>query len=125
VFPGVEVNVNKCHLIAIWDRTSDGYQRGQQFLSSLFPPSGPPALTDKRQPNPVTNGSPLDIVKAAADDFGALVLAPHSTARGIGLFGKDVCNISAQVAQSGFVAGFDVWGQDSADVGACPLILDT
>ena len=116
VFPGVEVNINKCHLMAIWDCTPDGYQRGQQFLSSLFPPSGPPALTDRRQPNPVTNGSPLDIVKTAADDFGALVLAPHSTAKTIGLFGKDVCNISDQVAQSGFVAGFDVWGQDSADV---------
>jgi hypothetical protein len=116
VFPGIEFNVNKCHLTAIWDCTADGYQHGQQFLSSLFPPSGPPALTARREPNPTTAGSPLDLVEAAVKDYGALVLAPHATAKGIGLFAKDVCNTSAQVAQSGLVAGFDVWGQDSADV---------
>lgn len=116
VFPGIEFNVNKCHLMAIWDCTDDGYRRGQQFLSHLFPPNSPPALTERREPNPTTVGSPLDLVKTAAETYGALVLAPHSTAKDIGLFARNVCNTSAQVAQSGYVAGFDVWGNEGADV---------
>ncbi len=44
------------------------------------------------------------------------MLAPHSTAKGIGLFARSVCNISSQVAQSGFVVGFDVWGDEGAEV---------
>ena len=115
VFPGIEFNVNKCHLMAIWDCTADGHQRGEQFLSRLFPP-GHPALTDRRDPNPTLAGSPLDLAKTAVEMFGALVLAPHSTAKNIGLFASNVCNTSSQVARSGYVAGFDVWGQESADV---------
>jgi hypothetical protein len=116
VFPGIEFNINKCHLMAIWDCSDDGYRRGQQFLSHLFPPSGPPALTDRREPNPTTIGSPLELAKIAMETFGALVLAPHATAKDIGLFGRNVCNTSEQVAQSGYVAGFDVYGQEGADV---------
>ncbi|MEV6350774.1 TrlF family AAA-like ATPase [Actinoplanes sp. NPDC051851] len=116
VFPGIEFNVNKCHLMAIWDCTDDGYKRGQQFLSSLFPPNGPDPLNEKRVPAPTNVGSPLELVKKAATTYGALVLAPHSTAKGIGLFASNVCNTSAQVAQSGYVAGFDVWGQQGLDV---------
>jgi predicted ATPase len=116
VFPGIEFNVNKCHLMAIWDCTDDGYRRGEHFLAHLFPPSGQAPLTAQRQPNPTTAGSPLDLVKAAAETYGALVLAPHSTAKGIGLFASNVCNISDQVAQSGHVLGFDVWNNEGADV---------
>lgn len=116
VFPGLEFNVNKCHLMTIWDCTDDGYQRGRQFLSSLFPPSGQPPLTTRGEANPTTVGSPLELVKRAADEYGALVLAPHSTAKDIGLFARNVCNTSDQVAQSGYVAGFDVWGKEEADV---------
>src|SRR5207244_1556880 len=115
VFPGIEFNVNKCHLMAIWDCTADGHRCGQQFLSYLFPP-GRPALTERREPNPTLAGSPLDLAKTAVETFGALVLAPHSTAKNIGLFASNVCNTSDQVAQSGYVAGFDVWGQEGADV---------
>jgi ABC-type multidrug transport system ATPase subunit len=116
VFPGIEFNVNKCHLMAIWDCSSDGYQRGQQFLSSLFPPDGPPPLTDRREPNPTLVGSPLQLAKEATERYGALVLAPHATMKNIGLFARNVCNTSAQVAQSGFVLGFDLYGSDQADV---------
>ncbi|WP_344614192.1 TrlF family AAA-like ATPase [Dactylosporangium salmoneum] len=116
VFPGIEFNVNKCHLMAIWDCTDDGYRRGEQFLARLFPPDGPPGLTDKRFPNPTLSGSPLELAKKATERYGALVLAPHATAKDIGLFGKNVCNTSAQVAQSGYVLGFDVYGNDHADV---------
>jgi ABC-type enterochelin transport system ATPase subunit len=116
VFPGIEINVNKCHLMAIWDCTDDGYQHGQQFLSHLFPPDGPPALTARRDPNPTTAGSPLQLAKEATERYGALVLAPHATMKDIGLFARNVCNTSAQVAQSGFVLGFDVYGNNHADV---------
>ncbi|GAB7043955.1 AAA family ATPase [Catenuloplanes niger JCM 9533] len=116
VFPGIEFNVNKCHLMAIWECNEDGYRRGLQFLDVLFPPDGPPALSARREPSPTSTGSPLELVKLAATKYGALVLAPHSTAKGIGLFARSVCNISSQVAQSGFVVGFDVWGDEGAEV---------
>jgi len=116
VFPGIEFNVNKCHLMTIWDCTEDGYRRGQQFLSSLFPPNGQPRLNARGEANPTTVGSPLELVKRATEEYGALVLAPHSTAKDIGLFARNVCNTSDQVAQSGYVAGFDVWGKEEADV---------
>ncbi len=116
VFPGIEFNVNKCHLMAIWDGDDAGYRRGQQFLDHLFPPDGPPPLTPRREPNPTNIGSPLSLAKVAAETYGALVLAPHSTAVDNGLFGRGVCNISDQVAQSEHLVGFDVYGKEQADV---------
>ncbi|GAA2624182.1 hypothetical protein GCM10010399_64450 [Dactylosporangium fulvum] len=56
------------------------------------------------------------LAKEATERYGALMLAPHATAKDIGLFGKNVCNTSAQVAQSGYVLGFDVYDNDHADV---------
>ncbi|MEU4239673.1 TrlF family AAA-like ATPase [Actinoplanes sp. NPDC026619] len=116
VFPGIEFNVNKCHLTAIWDCTDDGFHRGRQFVGSLFPPTGRSPLNPRGEANPTAVGSPLELAKRACQEYGALVLAPHSTAKDIGLFARNVCNTSAQVAQSGYVAGFDVWGKNDADV---------
>jgi len=114
VFPGLEVNVNKCHLIVIWDCTTDGYDMAQQFLASRFK-GGAPRFNAAGEPNPIESGSPLDVARDAIEHRG-LVLAPHSTAKQIGLFGKNVCNVSAQVAQSSLVTGFDVVGAPTADV---------
>ncbi|WP_147432936.1 TrlF family AAA-like ATPase [Catellatospora citrea] len=116
VFPGIEFNVNKCHLMAIWECDDGGYRRGQQFLHHLFPPDCLPPLTQRREPNPTNVGSPLQLAKIAAESYGALVLAPHSTAVENGLFGRGVCNTSDQVAQSEHVLGFDVYGKTHADV---------
>lgn len=115
VFPGLEFNVNKCHLLAVWDRTEQGFQIAQQFLTTLFPPGTRP-LTAAREPLPVTSGSPLDLARRAAREYQALVFAPHATAKTNGLFGKNVCNISDQVAQGGDLMGFDVWGNAGNDV---------
>lgn len=115
VFPGLEFNVNKCHLLAIWDCTDDGHQLGLDFLKSLFPPGENP-LSPSREPRPTEDGSPLQLARRAAQQYHALVLAPHATARDIGLFGSRVCNTSSTVAQSGCIAGFDVHGNSGADV---------
>jgi DNA repair ATPase RecN len=114
VFPGLEINVNKCHLLIIWDRTNEGYQLAQRYLNSRFK-AGDPKFLDTGHPIPVESGSPLDNARNAAELHG-LVFAPHSTAKNIGLFGTNVCNTSSQVAQSGLLAGFDVVGSTSADV---------
>ncbi len=47
VFPGLEFNVNKCHLLAIWDRNEKGYELGRQFLASLFDPGVEPLTTSR------------------------------------------------------------------------------
>lgn len=114
VFPGFEFNVNKCHLLAVWDACDAGHRLGVQFLSTLFGPGMRP-LASNREPLPVSSGSPLDLALRAID-HKALVFAPHATARDNGLFGRNVCNISDQVAQSGAVIGFDVAGHTGADV---------
>ena len=54
VFPGIEVNVNKCHLMAIWDRDEKGHKLAQQFLTRLFKPGVEPLEAD-RTPKPLTN----------------------------------------------------------------------
>ena len=114
VFPGLEINVNKCHLLALWDRTDQAFALAQRFLQGLFDPGVDP-LTESRQPRPVPTGSVLDWARKARE-LQALVLAPHSTAKKMGLFGTNVCNISSEVAQSGLVLGFDVFGNTGADV---------
>ena len=114
VFPGLEINVNKCHLLAIWDRTEEGFHLARRFLEGLFA-AGVKPLGPDRQPERVLDGSPQTLAEKATALKG-LVLAPHSTAKSIGLFGKDVCNTSDQVAQSGYVLGFDVVGGSGADV---------
>lgn len=114
VFPGLEVNVNKCHLLAIWERDEEGFHLARRFLEGLFA-AGVKPLSADRQPERVLDGSPQTLAEKATSLMG-LVLAPHSTAKSIGLFGRDVCNTSDQVAQSGYVLGFDVVGSSGADV---------
>jgi predicted nuclease with TOPRIM domain len=113
VFPGLEFSVNGCHLIAIWDCTDKGYRLAQQFLSKLFPPGVEP-LTDTG-PRVVTRGQVLEIAEEVVEHHG-LVVAPHATMKSNGVFAKGVCSNSADVAQSEFVAAFDVCGSKSADV---------
>lgn len=114
VFPGLEVNVNKCHLLVIWERDEAGFELAKQFLASRFSP-GTDALEKDRTPNPVQKGNVLEVAQAAVEHQG-LVLAPHSTMKKMGLFASNVCNSSAEVAQSGLVAGFDLTGNKGADV---------
>lgn len=114
VFPGLEINVNKCHLLMLWDCTQEGYALAGRFLGSLFAPGVAP-LSPDRTPRPVPSGSVLDWARRATE-LNGLVLAPHATAKDIGLFGRNVCNTSSEVAQSGVVVGFDVVGSTRADV---------
>ncbi|MGP0100073.1 MAG: AAA family ATPase [Solirubrobacteraceae bacterium] len=114
VFPGIEINVNKCHLLALWDRTDEGFSLAQRFLDGLFDPGVSP-IDSGRRPRPLSSGSVLDWARSARDCQG-LVLAPHATAKRIGLFASNVCNVSSEVAQSGLVLAFDVFGSGGADV---------
>src|SRR4051794_27921305 len=56
VFPGIEINVGKCHLMAIWDRTDQGHKLAQRFLDGLFE-AGTDPLESNRTPKPVVSGS--------------------------------------------------------------------
>lgn len=114
VFPGIEVNVNKCHLMAIWERDEKGYKLAQQFLTRSFKPGVEPLEPD-RTPRHLAEGSVLEVAQRAVDGK-ALAFAPHSTAKRIGLFGKNVCNTSTDVARSGIVSGFDVMNEKGLDV---------
>jgi ABC-type lipoprotein export system ATPase subunit len=114
VFPGIEVNVNKCHLMAIWERDEKGHKLAQQFLTRSFKPGVEP-LEEDRTPKPLAEGSVLEVAERAVEGK-ALVFAPHSTAKQIGLFGKNVCNMSAAIAKSGVVSGFDVMNDKGLDV---------
>lgn len=113
VFPGIEININKCHLLAIWERSEQGHALANQFLAGRFEPGVEP-LEKNRTPRPV-EGSFLKVAEEAVR-AKALVFAPHATMKRIGLFAKDVCNTSAQVAKSRFVSGFDVIGDKGLDV---------
>lgn len=113
VFPGLEFSVNGCHLIALWDCTEPGYRLAQQFLGRLFPPGVEPVADTG--PLVVTRGQVLEIAQEVVDHHG-LVLAPHATMKGNGVFAKGVCSNSSEVAQSDLVAAFDVCGNKGADV---------
>lgn len=114
VFPALEFSVNRCHLLALWDRTDQGYTLAQQFLTTLWKPGEEP-FEPNGDPRPVGHGQVLELAQRAAD-YKALVLAPHATAKDIGLFGKGVCTNRKEVIRSGLIAGFDVWGNRTADV---------
>lgn len=113
VFPGVEFSVNGCHLIALWDCTERGYRLAQQFLGKLFAP-GVEAVSDTG-PLVVTRGQVLEIAEEVVG-HGGLVVAPHATMKGNGVFAKGVCSNSSDVARSDLVAAFDVCGSKGADV---------
>lgn len=114
VFPGLEFSVQGCHLLAIWDRTDDGYRLATQFLHRLWKPGDSPFAANG-DPRPVTKGGVVELAREARE-HQALVLAPHCTSKGIGLFAPKVCRNSGEVARSGYVLGFDVVGNPSADV---------
>jgi len=114
VFPGLEISVNGCHLLAIWEASPRGHALGQRFLAALWPPAESPFDAAGR-PRVVSRGQVAEVARLAVD-HQALVLAPHSTAPRSGLFGPGVCRNSDEVAQSGLIAGFDVHGSAGADV---------
>jgi DNA repair ATPase RecN len=114
VFPGVEISVNGCHLLCVWDATPDAQRLGERFLAGLWPPGEQP-FDAGGHPRVVSRGQVLDVA-AQAVEHRALVLAPHATAARIGLFGPSVCRNADEVARSGLVAGFDVSGAPQADV---------
>lgn len=74
VFPALEFSVNRCHLLAIWDRTLEGYELAQRFLSSLWAP-GEKAFAPNGDPRPVSRGQVLELARDAVD-HKAIVLAP-------------------------------------------------
>ncbi len=114
VFPGVEISVNGCHLLVLWDRNDEGFGLAQQFLQTLWPPGESP-FYENGDPRPIASGQVLDVAAKAAEHH-ALALAPHITAKRIGLFAKGVCRNHREVARSGCVFGFDVFGDSGADV---------
>ncbi|MGH3631654.1 MAG: PHP domain-containing protein, partial [Sciscionella sp.] len=114
VFPGLEVNVTKCHVVMIWDCNEGGYERAEYYLGSLFGP-GQKLLNPDQSPRAIEKGSVLDQAENA-HKTGALVFAAHATHTSMGLFGHGVCNISSSVAKSEFILGFDVWGSPGCDV---------
>ncbi len=113
VFPGLEFSVNGCHLIALWDCTDAGYRLAQRFLGTLFPPGVDPV--SDTGPRVVTRGQVLELAEDVVEHKG-LVLAPHATMKTNGVFAKGVCSNSSDVAQSEYVAAFDVCGNKGADV---------
>lgn len=114
VFPGLEVSVNGCHLLLIWDRTDEGYALAQQFLPTLWAPGVSPFLGNG-DPRPVTSGQVLNIAEKAIE-HRALVLAPHATMAKMGLLSSRVCSNRNEIVSSGLILGFDVYGNKSADV---------
>jgi len=113
VFPGVEISVNRCHLVAIFEASDKGYKMAQQFLADRFDPGEP--LFSAGHPQPVTRGAIRDAAEAVGRHAG-LLFAPHSTSKGIGMFAPSVCTNSAELAQGELFAGFDVMGDKGADV---------
>lgn len=114
VFPGTEISVNGCHLLVIWGREEEGFRLAQQFLDTCWDP-GAARFADNGDPLPVGRGQVRDVVETARR-HKALVLAPHSTARRIGIFASGVCRNRAEVVKTGLVSGFDVVGVRGADV---------
>ncbi|HXM55655.1 MAG TPA: AAA family ATPase, partial [Candidatus Dormibacteraeota bacterium] len=114
VFPGLEISVNGCHLLAIWEASPRGYELGQRFLAGLWPPAESP-FDASGHPRVVSKGQVAEVA-AQAGEHQALVLAPHSTAAKSGLFGPGVCRNADEVARSGLIAGFDVHGSAGSDV---------
>ena len=104
-------------MIAIWDRTDEGYTLAERFIQALWAPAKL-RFSANGDPKPVPAGQVLEIAQKA-NEYSALVFAPHSTERRMGLFASGVRNHS-DVAQSGRILGFDVHGNTKADVIANP-----
>jgi DNA repair exonuclease SbcCD ATPase subunit len=114
VFPGVEVSVNRCHIVVVWDRDDEGYRLAQQFLASCWDP-GADRFASNGDPVPVGRGQVADVAERALLHKG-LVLAPHCTQKDIGFFAKGVCTNRAEVIKKNLIAGFDVYGNVAQDV---------
>lgn len=114
VFPAMEFSVNRCHLLAIWDRTDLGFEMAQQFLTTLWKPGEDPFMQNG-DPRPVGNGQVIELAERVREHKG-IVIAPHATAKNIGFFGSGVCTNRAEVIQAGVISAYDVWGNSSADV---------
>ncbi|MEX2223224.1 MAG: hypothetical protein WEG40_15645 [Candidatus Rokuibacteriota bacterium] len=114
VFPGVEVSVNRCHLLIVWERNDDGYELAKQFLASCWAP-GADRFASNGDPVPVGIGQVADVAERALRHKG-LVLAPHSTQKDIGFFAKGVCTNRAEVIKKNLIVGFDVFGNAGHDV---------
>lgn len=115
VFPGLEFSVNRCHILTVWDRTQQGYELAEQFLGHLWDPGTSP-FEANGDPRVVSKGQVRDVVEKAAQDFKALVLAPHATMKDIGFLAAGVCTNRKDVIRTGLVAGYDIWGNTRADV---------
>ena len=89
VFPGVEVSVNRYHLLVLWESDEEGYRLAEQFLSSCWDPGKSP-FDNGGDPIPVGIGQVADVAERAIDHKG-LVFAPHSTLKGLGFFARGVC----------------------------------
>src|SRR5262245_34015886 len=108
VFPGLEISVNGCHLLCVWEASALGHELGQRFLASLWPPAESPFDSAGRH-RVVSHGQVAEVARSAIE-HQALVLAPHCTAARSGLFGPGVCRNADEVARSGLIAGFDMHG---------------
>jgi ABC-type lipoprotein export system ATPase subunit len=114
VFPAMEFSVNRCHLLAIWDRTDLGFEMAQQFLTTLWKPGDDPFLPNG-DPRPVGNGQVIELAERVREHKG-LVIAPHATAKNTGFFASGVCTNRAEVIRASAISAYDVWGNSSADV---------
>lgn len=114
VFAGVEVSINRCHLLVVWDRTDEGYELAQQFLGTCWDP-GADRFKPNGDPLPVTEGQVANVADRA-DRHHGIVLAPHSTQKNIGFFGKGVCTNRGEVIKRKLIAGFDVYGNTQHEV---------
>jgi ABC-type dipeptide/oligopeptide/nickel transport system ATPase subunit len=112
VFPGVEINVNRCHLIILWEANKSGYDMAERFVTTLFKPGISPYLNGA--PRSVTKS--MDVVLEDVRAHHGLVLAPHATARDNGIFGPKVCSNSSELTQGESIAAFDVYGNPGAEV---------
>ena len=114
VFPGVEVSINRCHLLLIWDRTTEGLSLAEQFLATCWAP-GAERFKANGDPLPVGIGQVADVAERAIR-HKALVFTPHATQKDIGFFAKGVCTNRAEVIKKNLIAGFDVYGNPGLSV---------
>lgn len=113
VFPGIEISVNRCHLLGIWEANVEGFELAKRFATSLHRPGQSPYVNGS--PRPVVSGNVEENARKIVD-HGGLVVAPHSTNRTLGMFGPGVCSNSSEIAQSELIAAYDVFGNPGAEV---------
>ena len=113
MFPGVEVSINRCHLLIVWERSDEGYGLAQQFLVSCWDP-GADRFAANGDPVPVGIGQVADVAERAVRHKG-LVFAPHSTQKDIGFFARGVSN-RAEVIKKNLITGFDIYGNTGLGV---------